>query len=325
MDISTTYLGLKLKNPLIVASCGLTKTVEKIQQCEDAGAGAVVMKSLFEEQIRAEKTGLQDSYGMHPEVMDYIRAEVDMEYGARDYLTIIEGAKKSVTIPVIASINCFTSKWWTNYAQQIEAAGADALELNVYALPFDFENSSTDLERIYLDVLQSVQSQIKIPVALKLSPYFTAFGHFANRLSEAGADGLVLFNRFVKPEINVNKMSVSTKGAFDDPVGFSYALRWIALLSDALALDLAASGGIRDAQDMIKQLLAGANVVQVASVLYSGGLKKIDSLLDGLKEWMAAQHFETVAEFRGKLSQKNNPQSKDFVRAQYVKLIAGIE
>jgi len=325
MDISTTYLGLNLKNPVIVASCGLTKTAENIIKCENAGAGAVVMKSLFEEQIRESDSGVRASVGMHPEAMDYIRADIDMEYGSREYLKTIEQTRKSVSIPVIASVNCYTSKWWMNYAQQLEAAGADALELNVYALPFDFEKSSSDLENIYLEILQSVKELIKIPVALKLAPYFTSFGHFATKLAEKGANGLVLFNRFIHPDINLDKIAITVKGTFNDPVGFNYALRWVALLSETLKLDIAASGGVRDASDLLKQLLAGASAVQIASILYTKGLEYIESLLTGLKNWMTANKFPSIADFKGKLNQQHNPQSQAYVRAQYIKSITGIE
>ena len=325
MDISTTYLGLSLKNPIIVASCGLTKTVDQIKKCEQAGAGAVVMKSVFEEQIREMDSGIKDSVEMHPEAMEYIRAEIDMQYGTREYLETIRQAKKSVSIPVIASVNCHSSKWWTTYARQIEAAGADALELNIYVLPYNSEISSYNLENIYVEILQAVTEQVKLPIALKLSPYFTSFANLAEKLDNHGADGLVLFNRFIQPEIDINKIVASVKPSFDDPVGYKHSLRWIALLSEKLKLDLAASGNIRNAEDMIKQLLAGASVIQIASVLYKEGTGKINEMLNDLKDWMKKKNFNSIAEFQGKLNQQNNPQSEMWVRAQYIKTIAGIE
>jgi len=325
MDLSTTYLGLRLKNPIVVASCGLTQTVEKIQACEQAGAGAVVMKSLFEEQIREMDSGIRDSALMHPEAMDYLQADLDLLYGPRDYIQIIQQAKAAVTIPVIASINCYTAKWWIRYAQQLEAAGADALELNIYALPFDFEKNGEAIESIYLDIIKQVREQVTIPVALKLSPYFTALGNLAVHLAKQGADGLVLFNRFVQPEININELSTSVKASFTDPVGFSTSLRWIGLLSDQVKLDLAASGGVRETADIIKLLLAGATVVQLASILYTAGLEKIKQFLDELEQWMRAKNFETIADLRGTLNQRNHPQSLAYVRAQYIKKFAGIE
>ena len=325
MDLSTKYSGLSLKNPVVVASCGLTKNVDQIKKCEDAAAGAVVMKSLFEEQIREMSSGLDESIAMHTEALDYIRAELDMQLGPREYIETIKKAKKEVSIPVIASINCYSAQWWTSYAQQIEAAGADALELNIYVMPFDSKISSYHLEYTYIEILQAVKEQVDIPVALKLSPYFTSFANLAEKLDNQGADALVLFNRFVQPEIDINKISSSIKPSFNDPIGFSTALRWIALLSGKLKLDLAASGNIRSAQDMIKQLLAGAAVIQIASVLYKDGLAKIAEMLNDLERWMKDKKFNSIDDFRGKLNQQNDPKSEAFVRAQYLKAIAGVE
>ncbi len=325
MDLSTQYLGLTLKNPIIVGSSGLTQTVDKIKACEAAGAGAVVMKSLFEEQIREADLGVKDSALMHPEAMGYVQAEADLVYGARDYLKVIEGAKKAVSLPVIASVNCYTNKWWVNYAQQIAAAGADALELNVYLFPFMTEKSGQELEAGYLEILAAIKEQVSIPVALKLSPYFTAFGHFASQLAPIGVDGLVLFNRFAQFDLDLRQLKSVVRGAFVDPVGFNTSLRWIALLSGKLGIDLVASGGIKKPEDVIKQLLAGAKAVQVVSILYQDGLDKIKHLLTGLQAWMTEKQYATLADFRGKLNQINNPQSLAYIRAQYLKSITGVE
>ena len=325
MDLSTKYLGLTLKNPIIVASCGLTKNVKQIKKCADAGAGAVVMKSLFEEQIREVDSGLESSLAMHTEALDYIRAEIDMQLGPREYVETIKQAKQAVAIPVIASVNCYSAKWWTSYAQQIEAAGADALELNIYVLPYDAKESANNLENTYIEIVQAVKEQVGIPVALKLSPYFTSFANLSEKLDKQGADGLVLFNRFVQPDVDINKIVTSVKPSFDDPIGFSNSLRWIALLSGKLNLDIAASGNIRGAQDMIKQLLAGAKTIQIASVLYKEGLNKINEMLGELQSWMKAKNFNSLEDFIGKLNQENDPKSDAFIRAQYIKSIAGVE
>lgn len=325
MDLSTEYLGLTLENPIIVASCGLTKTADQVKKAEDAGAGAVVMKSLFEEQIRNEDSGLDQTAMMHPEALDYIRAEIDMLFGPREYVEVIREIKRRVDIPVIASINCFTSKWWTSYAYELEQAGADALELNAYVLPFVTDKGSYAIEDTYLEILQSVMDSIEIPVSFKLSPYFSAFGNFAEKLDNQGADGLVLFNRFIQPDIDVKKMTTILKPAFNDPIGFSHALRWIGILSGKLNLDIAASGNIRGADDMIKQLLAGASAVQIASVLYKEGLGKIEEMLSGLKSWMTEKKFTSLADFKGALNQVNDPKTETFERAQYIKAITGIE
>ncbi len=325
MDYSTKYLGFTLQNPIVVASSGLTQNADKIKACEDAGAGAVVMKSLFEEQIRQQDLGLQESAMMHTEAMEYLQADLEMLYGSRDYLQVIEKAKKSVKIPVIASINCYTSKWWLDYAEQIAAAGADALELNVYIFPFTTEKSGAELEDNYIEILKSVKDKVKLPVTFKISPYFTSFGHFATRLAANGANGLVLFNRFIQPEIDTKKMKSQVKGMFNDPVGFYNTLRWIGLLSGKLKLDLAASGNIKEANDVVKQLLAGAAVVQLASVLYTEGLEKIKKILTGLETWMKEKNFNSIQEFKGKLNQINDTQSMAFIRSQYIKTIAGVD
>ena len=325
MDLSTKYLGLTLNNPIVVASCGLTKSVDQIKKCEDAGAGAVVMKSLFEEQIREVNSGLDEAVGMHTEALDYIRAEIDMQLGPREYLDTIKQTKKSESIPVIASVNCYTAKWWTSYAAQIEDAGADALELNIYVMPFSSELSGYNVENTYIEILQAVKEQIEIPVSLKLSPYFTSFANLAEKLDNQGADGLVLFNRYVQPDVDVKKIASAVKPSFNDPIGFSNTLRWIALLSGKLKLDIAASGNIRSADDVIKQLLVGASVIQIASVLYKEGLSKINDMVNDLSNWMKEKAFDKVDDFKGKLNQVNDPKTETFIRSQYIKSIAGVE
>ena len=325
MDLSTTYLGLSLKNPIVVASCGLTSTAEQMKQCEDAGAGAVVMKSLLEEQIRESEADMEKELSMHPEVMDYLRADLDMRYGSEKYINELEKAKKAMAIPVIASVNCYTAKWWTQYAKYIEEAGADALELNVYIMPADFAKTAGELESMYLEIVKTVKAQIKIPVALKLSPYFTSFGNFAMKMADYGVDGLVLFNRFVQPDIDIATLSTKIKPSFDDPVGVGRSLRWIGMLSGLVKIDLAASGGIRNETTAIKMLLAGASVVQIASVLYAKGLPRIQEMLQGLEKWMEMKHFSSIADFKGRLNQTHSPQKASYIRAQYIKAIAGVE
>ena len=325
MNFSTTYLGMTLNNPIIVGSCGLTKTVDQIKACEDAGAGAVVMKSLMEEQIRAVESDMQDAIATHPEVMDYLRADIDMRYGADAYTEAIAQAKQSVAIPVIASVNCYTSKWWTAYAKKIEEAGADALELNMYVMPTDVTKSAADIEDIYLETLAAVKARIRIPVALKLPQYFTAFGNFAARLEQSGADGLVLFNRFVQPEIDLTSLTTKIIPSFNDPVAVSRSLRWIGMLSGQVKMDLAASGGIRDARDVIKLILAGAAAAQIVSVLYANGLGRIQEMLTGIEAWMNEKQVSALSDFQGTLNQLNNPQPEDYIRAHYVNAYSGIE
>jgi dihydroorotate dehydrogenase (fumarate) len=325
MNLSTSYVGLSLKNPIIVGSCGLTKTVDQIKACEEAGAGAVVMKSLFEEQIREAEADLEQELNMHPEVLNYLQADLNMRYGAEAYTETIKQAKQETSIPVIASVNCHSSKWWLDYAKKIEDAGADALELNVYVMSDDFRKSCADIENVYIELVKAVKAQLNIPLALKVSPYFTAFGNFATRLEKYGINGLVLFNRFVQPDISLTDMETTIKPSFNDPVGFGRSLRWTGLLSGALDVDIAASGGIRDETGMIKQLLAGASAVQIASVLYAKGLERIQQMLSGLEKWMESKHFTAIADFQGKLNQENNPEDEDYIRAQYIKSFAGVE
>lgn len=326
MNLSTSYMGLTLRNPIIAGSCGLTKTVDQIKACEDANAGAVVMKSLFEEQIREQDAELEQSLAIHPEASEYLRADIDMRYGADAYTETLAKAKQAVSIPVIASVNCYTSKWWMDYAKKIQEAGADALEMNIFIMPADFTKSAADIENMYIDILKAVKAQINIPVALKLSPIFTSFGNFATRLERAGANGLVLFNRFVQPDIDISSLQTTTTPSFNDPVGFGRSLGWIGLLSGELEIDLVASGGIRDSLSAIKQLLAGAVAVQVASALYSSkGLGAIQELLNSLQEWMEDKNFAALDEFRGHLNHINSPRPETYVRAQYLKAYAKVD
>ncbi|GAK49758.1 dihydroorotate dehydrogenase [Candidatus Moduliflexus flocculans] len=325
MNLSTSYMGLTLKNPIIAGSCGLTRTVDQIKACEDANAGAVVMKSLFEEQIREQDAELEQSLAMHPEALEYLRADIDMRYGADAYTEAIAKAKQAVSIPVLASVNCYTSKWWMDYAKKIQEAGADALEMNIFVMPADFTKSAADIEAVYVDILKAVKAQISIPVALKLSPMFTSFGNFALRLERAGVDGLVLFNRFVQPDIDISSLQTTMTPSFNDPAGFGRSLGWIGLLSGQLDVDLVASGGIRDSLGVAKQLLAGAVAVQVASALYAKGLGKIQELLNGLEEWMEDKNFATLDEFCGNLNHINSPRPETYVRAQYLKAYTNVE
>jgi len=325
MDLTTKYLGLTLSNPIIVGSSALTKTTDQIKKCEKAGAGAVVLKSIFEEQIQQENKAIAHSAAMHPEALDYIRAEIEKEYGTMEYLETIRQAKAAVSIPIIASINCHSPRWWTTYASQIETAGADALELNIFVLPFHVNDSSNHLEDSYIEILKKVKNEIRLPVAIKLAPYFTSFVNLAEKLDREGANGFVLFNRFTNTDFDIRKLAIATKASFNDPVGFYSSLRWTALLSGKLKLDIAASGGIKEAKDIIKQLLAGASAVQAVSVFYKNGLHKIKEMKDGIRSWMKEKGFNTIEDFRGKLNQQNNPLEKNYYRAQYIKTFAGIE
>ncbi|MEJ2596023.1 MAG: dihydroorotate dehydrogenase-like protein [bacterium] len=324
-NLETTYLGLNLKNPIIVGSSGLTKSASKIKACEDAGAGAVVIKSLFEESLKQDDLGLDSSSMVHTEAYDYLRAEVNMQYGPVEYCDIIKEAKKAVKIPVIASINCISPKWWPDFAKKVEASGADALELNVFPVVVDAINSSANVEQLYMDILDSVKSSISIPVAMKISMYITALPHLAIQMGRKGLDGLVMFNRFVEPDIDIKEMKLKTTFPFSDGDDINNVLRWIALLSGRVKSDLSATTGIHSSEAIIKLLLAGASTVQLASVLYKKGFKVINELLSEIENWMLEKKFDKVSDFKGKLNFMNIKTPDLYLRSQFMERVRNIE
>ena len=324
-NLETTYLKLKLKNPIIVASSGLTNSAEKIIECEKAGAAAVVVKSLFEEVLSANDWGIESSATMHPEAYDYLQSELQLQYGPEKYCDIISEAKKKVDIPVIGSINCRSNKWWPDFAQKIEKAGADALELNVYKIPTDPKIGGPEIENEYFDIVKTVKKTIKIPVALKISNNFTSLPNFADRLEQYELDGLVLFNRFTVPDIDIDKLEIFTSFSFSDTDDIFQVLRWIAILRDKLQIDISATTGIHTSHSVIKLLLAGACTVQLASVLYKHGLKKINEILFGLIEWMDKYKLKSIDDFKGKVTFANNFDTELFLRTQFMEKVRGIE
>lgn len=324
-QLETKFMGLTLRNPVIVASSGLTKNVEKMQACEDAGAGAVVIKSLFEEALGQEVPGIQESTGFHTEAYDYLRADLAMEYGPREYCSLIYDAKKKLKIPVIASINCVSAKWWPSFASQIEAAGADALELNVFTTATEQHITASSLEKLYIDIIDAVRSKIKIPIAIKLGMYFTALPHLSSQLCLHGANGLVLFNRFTEPDIDINKLTLRTTFQFSNRYEMHKPLRWIALLAGHIGCDLAATTGIQKAEDIIKMLLVGASAVEIASILYKNGVEHIQTLLEGVEEWMGNHNFATIDDFKGTLRFSKAADADHFLRVQFMEVIRGYE
>jgi dihydroorotate dehydrogenase (fumarate) len=322
-------MGLQLRNPIIVASSGLTKSLSGIKRCEDAGAGAVVLKSIFEEQFLAEKDLPEGAINIYPEALDYMRSGGLLEYAPQEVANVIEQAKRDVNIPVIASINCQTPKLWPRFARQLQDAGADGLELNIYFLPIDLETPGTDYERSHLDILEAVKKDVSIPVAVKLATQVTAIPHLARKLVDAGCDALVLFNWFLEPDIDISNLRTKNlKGKGD----FHQSLRWVGILSGRMGCDVASSGGIRNGEDVVKQLLAGASAVQICSLFYQKGLEEIQNLLDGMKAWMAEHKYPDLESFRGELSYRKQELSfKDlgeadaYFRSQYVKTYAGKE
>ncbi len=326
-SLETTYLGLKLKSPIIVGSSGLTNSVAKVTDLETQGAGAVVLKSLFEEQILHEAHHViqQDEMtNMYPEALDYIR-NYSREQSLSNYLNLIKECKAKVKIPVIASINCFTPGEWVSYAKMIEDAGADALELNIFVLPSDPEHSTEKNEAVYFAILEKLIRLVKIPVALKISHYFSALATTARKLDWSGAKGLVLFNRFFSPDIDIEAMKVVPSRIFSEPSDIAMPLRWTALLSGQLKCDLAASTGVYSGKDVIKLLLAGASAVQVVSSIYDKGSAHLGVMLDEVKTWMDKHGYDSITGFKGLLSYKNVENPAAYERVQFMKHFAGIE
>lgn len=326
IDITTKYLGLELKSPIIVGSCGLTNSLEDIQNHEANGAGAVVLKSLFEEEITLElehsKAQMMQHGPMYPEIYDLFDYDT-VEDSVTRYLNLIKDCKKQVNIPIIASVNCISSDEWINFSKQLEDAGADALELNLFILPSDFTRSAEENERVYFEVIEKVKNTVKIPVALKISYYFSNLGTMIQRLSETGIDGLVLFNRFYNPDFNIDNLTVTAANILSSPSDLPISLRWIAIMAHRVKCDLAASTGVHDGTAVIKQLLAGANAVQVVSAIYKNGSEIIKTMNNELIEWMDKHHYSKIEEFRGKLAQAKSKNPAAYERAQFMKHFSG--
>lgn len=326
-DISTTYAGLHLQSPIIIGSSGLTNKIDNIKIFERLGAGAVVLKSLFEEQIRQEiliqLNGNQGNF-IYPEAFDYI-SQYSRDQEVTKYLELISEAKKQVSIPIIASINCVSSAEWITYALQMEQAGADALELNIFVLPSDPAISSEKNEKVYFDIISQVIKEIKIPVTVKISYYFSSLAKTAIEMSWTGIKGLVMFNRFYSPDIDIDEMKIVSSGIFSSPEEITISLRWVAMLSDRLYCDVCASTGVHDGSGLIKHLLAGAKAVQVASTLYKNGYERISVMNNELKNWMIIKGYEKTSDFIGKLSQKKDFNPAALERVQFMKYFAGIE
>jgi len=324
-DLTTKYLGLDLKNPLIVGSCGFTNSVDKIKKLADHNAAAVVLKSLFEEQIHTEFSRNLESYNTdYPGATDYIR-EYTRGNEVESYLNLISGAKKAVDIPIIASINCVSSKEWVSFAKSIEQEGADAIELNVALLPSDPRVTSVENEKKYIEVISSVSEMISIPVTLKMSHYSASLANLIQKISwTTKIAGFVLFSRYYTPDIDIEKMVVKSADILSTPPEACGSLRWIAVMSNLIEADLVASTGIHDSESVIKQLLAGANAVQVVSTIYKNGMGQIPVILQGLEDWMTAKSFSCLADFRGTLNYEKVEHPAVFERTQFMKYYGGV-
>ncbi|WP_089093560.1 dihydroorotate dehydrogenase-like protein [Nodularia sp. NIES-3585] len=326
MDLSTVYLGIKLRSPLVASASPLSEDIDNIQRLEDAGAAAVVMHSLFEEQLRLERFELNHHLTQgtesFPEALTYFPDSASFRVGTETYLDHIHKAKQKVNIPIIASLNGSSVGGWTNYAQEIQQAGADALELNIYYVPTDMELTSHEIEQTYIDILHAVKSVVTMPVAVKLSPYFTNMANMAKRLDDAGADALVLFNRFYQPDINLDLLDVEPNVLLSTPHSMRLPLRWIAILYGRIQADLAATSGIHGGEDALKMVMAGAKVTLLCSVLLRHGINHIRVIEQEMRQWMEKHEYESIQQMQGCMSQRSCPNPSAFERAQYMRSLA---
>jgi dihydroorotate dehydrogenase (fumarate) len=324
INLSTNYLGLDLRNPIIIGSSGLTSSVLKIQQLENAGAGAVIIKSLFEEQIRMD-TSVMLSYADYPEAQDYLS-----NYARNDavdlYLELIKEAKKTVNIPIIASINCISSSEWISFASAIQGAGADAIELNVFYVPQQLHFEGKKIEQLYFNIIDSIKKTLTIPISVKVSPHFTNIPYLVNSLYARGAKGVVLFNRFYAPDIDIESMSFTTSNVLSSPDDIRHSLRWVGIVSALVKeIDICASTGVHDGKAVVKQILAGAKAVQVCSTLYINGPEYLTQIIEELKNWMRKFNFKNINEFRGRMNYKNISDPAVFERVQFMKYFSNME
>lgn len=325
MDLKTTYLGMGLRTPLVVSASPLSEGLDAIRRMEDAGAAAIVLYSLFEEQLTRESQELEHhlAHGTESfaEALTYFPTAGEFRLGPEGYLEHIRRAKEAVAIPIIGSLNGSTAGGWTAYARQIEAAGADALELNIYSIPTDAYRTGAEVEEAYLEILRQVKAEVRIPVAVKLSPFFSNMAYMARQLAEAGADGLVLFNRFYQPDINLEQLEVQPHLILSTPMALRLPMRWIALLHGRIGTSLAATSGIHTSHDVLKIVMAGAEVTMLCSTLYRHGIEYIRTIEREMVDWMTEHEYDSVEQMRGSMSQRNCPEPAQFERAQYIKTL----
>ncbi len=327
MDLTTNYMGLSLRNPLIASASPLNRDIDNLRQLEDAGAAAVVLPSIFEEEIVTERreielrtevaaTGFAEAQTYFPTIVGY-------GFGPERYLDIVRRAKAAIAIPVIASLNCISHSGWVDYARGLEEAGADAIELNIYFVPADLVMTGRDVEQRYRDILGAVKAAVSVPVAVKIGPYFSAVGAMARTLADGGADGLVLFNRFYQPDIDVVTLRLALDLELSTPAEVRLPLLWIAILHGRVSASLAASTGVESGDDVLKYLLAGADAVMTTSSLLRHGVGHMAKLVDGLATLLAAREVSSVGEMRGRMSQKNLADPTAFERANYIHILKG--
>lgn len=321
-NLSISYAGLNLSSPIIAASSGLTESVTNIIELESAGVGAVVLKSIFEEEILMEMDQVkQQMIGrpyVFPETMDYMDEEPHEDL-IRKYLRLISETKKAVKIPVIASINCVSNQKWTYLAAEIEKAGADAIELNLFSLPSESEVPASEIEDMYLALVEKVVNQVKIPVTIKISHYYTAMGQMISKFGKTGVKGIVLFNRYYSPDIDINSEEISGSFVLSHPSDFALPLRWIGLMSDSVNVDFAATSGVHSGESVVKALLAGASSVQIASIIYKNGMHSVDDLNKFVLNWMKAKDYKFISDFKGKLAYKAITNPASWERVQFMR------
>ena len=326
MTLSTNYLGLTLKNPIVASSSPLSHNVDSIRRLEDAGAAALVMYSLFEEQITFDSFYvdyyLTSGTNSYPESLSYFPEMQSYNVWPDEYMNLIRRAKEAVDIPVIGSLNGVSAGGWTDYAALMEEAGADAVELNVYYIPTNEDLKGTEVENIYLEILREVKGSVSIPIAIKLSPYFSSTANMAKRLVDEGANGLVLFNRFYQPDIDLETLEVVPRLVLSNSAELRLPLRWVAILYGHLMADLAITTGIHTSQDVLKGLMAGAKVTMMASELLQNGIRRIGVILDEIRSWMNEHEYESVAQMIGSMSQQHCAEPAAFERANYMKMLA---
>ncbi len=325
MDISTTYMGLKLKHPVVASASPLSYTLDGIRSLEDGGAAAIVMHSLFEEQIQGESHLLDHylNYGVESfaEALHYFPNLDAYNIGPEQYLNLIQRARRAVNIPIIGSLNGVSSGGWTEYARRIQEAGVDALELNIYYIAADYTMSGAEVEQVYVDIVRQVKEVVSIPVSVKVGPYFSSFANMAMRLAHAGADALVVFNRFYQPDIDLEQLEVTPHLVLSHQFEMRLPLRWVAILHGHVPVDFAITSGVHTHEDVLKGLMAGANVVMMTSELLKKGAGRIGQIVDDMTQWMEEHEYESVTQMRGSVSQRNVAQPDAFVRANYMKVL----
>jgi len=337
--LTTTYMGLQLRNPFIAGSCGLTNTVEHLREIEKSGAGAVVIKSIFEEQIQYDSAqSLKGEGSLWKDTFNKVVGEKEYFYDdalaymenyakeqpLNEYLDFLKRAKKEISIPIIASIHCTTQYNWQYFAKRIQDTGIDAIELNAFLLPSNFNRTSEENEKVYFEIITEIKKYVTIPVSLKLGYYFSGLANTLQKLSDTGISAFVLFNRSFNPDIDIDNLEMTSNNTFSYPTEYFHTLRWVAILSGRVQADIAASTGIHDAEAAIKQLLAGASTVQVASAMYKNGFPVFTEMIKETEAWMKKHNFKSIDEFRGKLSQNKIENPAAYERVQFIKIFTNI-